>query len=210
VRGDQEGSDEMKKLIRFFISGLLFLIPVGITVYVLYVIFNMIAQGMKWGMDKLGVEMGWFGLAAVGMVVLLAVVTFVGMLTSFFVTRPLVQLVEKFFGRLPLLKMLYNSIKDLIGAFMGDTKKFDKPVSVELVPGGKVRALGFVTRESLGFLGMKDQVAVYIPQSYNFAGSVLLVSTEQIQPLSVDSSALMTFVVSGGVSGPEEQKKDEG
>ena len=194
--------DRMKKLIRFFISGLLFLIPVGVTVFVLYKIFDLIATGM----EKLGVELGWFGGAAVGIVVLVAVVTFMGMLTTFFVTRPLVLFVEKFFGRLPLLKMLYNSIKDLIGAFMGDTKKFDKPVSVELVPGGKVRALGFVTRESLDFLGMKDQVAVYIPQSYNFAGSVLVVATGQIQPLSVDSSALMTFVVSGGVSGPEGEK----
>ena len=196
----------MKKLIRFFVSGLLFLIPVGVTVYVLFKIFDLIAKGM----EKLVPEMDWFPRAAVGIVVLMAVVTFVGMLTSFFVTRPLVKLVEKFFSRLPLLKLLYNSIKDLIGAFMGDTKKFNKPVSVEMVPGGKVYALGFVTRESLDFLGMKDQVAVYIPQSYNFAGSVLLVATEQIRALSVDSSALMTFVVSGGVSGPEEQKKDEG
>jgi len=192
----------MKKLIRFFISGLLFLIPVGITLYVLYMIFDIIAAGMQ----KLVPEMHWFGRAAVGIVVLAAVVTFVGMLTTFFVTRPLVQFVEKLFGRLPLLKLLYNSIKDLIGAFMGDTKKFNKPVSVEIVPGGKIRALGFVTRESLGFLGMEDEVAVYLPQSYNFAGNVLLVPSDQVQPLSVDSSAMMTFVVSGGVSGPEEEK----
>jgi len=202
LSGEQEGSDRMKKLIRFFVSGLLFLIPVGVTVYVLYMIFNLIAQGM----EKLVPEMAWFPRAAVGIVVLLAVVTFVGMLTSFFVTRPLVKFVEKLFGKLPLLKLLYNSIKDLIGAFMGDTKKFNKPVSVELVPGGKVRALGFVTRESLSFLGMENQVAVYIPQSYNFAGNVLLVPTEQVQSLSVDSSAMMTFVVSGGVSGPEGEK----
>ena len=91
---------------------------------------------------------------------------------------------------------------------MGDTKKFDKPVSVELIPGGKVRALGFVTRESLGFLGMENQVAVYMPQSYNFAGNVLLVPSDQVQSLSVDSSAIMTFVVSGGVSGPEGEKED--
>ena len=97
-----------------------------------------------------------------------------------------------------------------VGAFMGDTKKFNKPVSVELVPGGKVYALGFVTRESLSFLGMENQVAVYMPQSYNFAGNVLLVPTDQVQSLSVDSSAIMTFVVSGGVSGPEGEKKDEG
>jgi uncharacterized membrane protein len=99
---------------------------------------------------------------------------------------------------MPLVKVLYNSIKDLIGAFVGDKKNFDKPVMVSLVPGSPARVLGFLTREHLSFAD--EYVAVYFPQSYNFAGNVVLCRREQITPLDVPSSDLMAFIVSGGVT----------
>jgi uncharacterized membrane protein len=61
--------------------------------------------------------------------------------------------------------------------------------------------LGFVVRDALDALGAQDQVAVYVPQSYNFAGSLLIAPRDQIEPLNVASSDLMAFIVSGGVSG---------
>ncbi|MHC4411604.1 MAG: DUF502 domain-containing protein, partial [Planctomycetota bacterium] len=70
----------------------------------------------------------------------------------------------------------------------------------ELTAGGP-KALGFITRDSLEFLSLSDHVAVYFPQSYNFAGSVLIFLSDQVTPLDVDSSDAMAFIVSGGVSG---------
>jgi uncharacterized membrane protein len=99
------------------------------------------------------------------------------------------------------VKLVYSSIKDLINAFVGERKSFDKPVLVRLSPDDSVRALGFVTREALASLGLPEHVAVYFPQSYNFAGNLLIVPHDAIQPLSVSSGELMTFIVSGGVSG---------
>ncbi len=96
--------------------------------------------------------------------------------------------------------MLYSAIKDLIEAFAGKKKSFDKPAIVELTPGG-AKALGFITRETLEFLSLSDHVSVYFPQSYNFAGSVLIFPTERVTPIDIDSSEAMAFVVSGGVSG---------
>jgi uncharacterized membrane protein len=96
--------------------------------------------------------------------------------------------------------MIYSSVKDLVAAFTGDKKKFDKPVVVELVPSG-AKAIGFVTRESLGFLGLPGETAVYFPQSYNFAGSVLIFPSAQVKPLKIDSSEAMRFIISGGISG---------
>ncbi|MCJ7693137.1 MAG: hypothetical protein MUO22_06960, partial [Sedimentisphaerales bacterium] len=63
------------------------------------------------------------------------------------------------------------------------------------------KAAGFITRESLEILGLTDHVAVYLPQSYNFAGSVLIFPAEQVKPLNIESSKAMAFIVSGGVSG---------
>ena len=61
--------------------------------------------------------------------------------------------------------------------------------------------LGFATRDSLDVLGLPDHVAVYFPQSYNFAGNVLLFPRERVRPLEASSAQVMAFIVSGGVSG---------
>ena len=111
------------------------------------------------------------------------------------------RFVASLLKRFPLIKLLYTSIKDLIGAFVGDNKKFDKPVLITLVPGSDIKAIGFVTRESMSAWGLSDNVAVYLPQSYNFAGSLLVVPSAQVTPLDVPSGDVMAFVVSGGVTG---------
>ena len=115
--------------------------------------------------------------------------------------RAAVESAERWLSSLPLLKLVYGSIRDLIQAFVGDKKRFDKPVALALVPGSPVRVLGFVTREALNELGKADYVAVYVPQSYNFAGNLLIAPRDQVERLDASSSDLMTFIVSGGVSG---------
>ena len=84
---------------------------------------------------------------------------------------------------------------------MGEKRRFDQPVLVSLTPGGHGEAVGFVTRTDLEFLGLLDHVAVYFPQSYNFAGHLLVFPKDQVRPLEAESSEVMAFIVSGGVSG---------
>ena len=88
----------------------------------------------------------------------------------------------------------------LIGAFVGDKKKFDKPVKVEIVPGSNVGVVGFITRDDMGAWGLPGQVAVYLPQSYNFAGNLIVIPRERVTPIDVPSGDVMAFVVSGGVT----------
>ena len=108
---------------------------------------------------------------------------------------------DSFSLKAPFVKLLYTSIKDLIEAFMGEKRRFDQPVLVSLSPGGHGEAVGFVTRTDLEVLGLLDHVAVYFPQSYNFAGHLLVFPKDQIRPLEAESSEVMAFIVSGGVSG---------
>jgi len=96
--------------------------------------------------------------------------------------------------------LLYGSIKDIVEAFAGEEKKFDKPVIASLGVGG-AKVMGFVTSQTMESIGLTDYVAVYLPQSYNFAGNVLLFKKDSIQPLEIDSAKAMSFIVSGGVSG---------
>jgi len=192
----------MKKLGKYFIKGLMFIIPVGVTIFIVVWLFETIDQMVKslFTIGREGVEPQWWW-TGLGVIILLLVILLVGFLSSLFITRALLQLIEKLLGRLPLVKLLYSSIKDLVGAFVGDQKKFDQPVIVNVLPGGSAKALGFVTRKSMDFLGLEKSVAVYFPQSYNFAGSVLIFPADQVQPLQADSSDVMAFIVSGGVSG---------
>ena len=178
----------MKRLTKYFLEGLLVLVPLVATIYVIYAVFTKIDHIFK------------FSMPGMGFVVTILTITAVGFVSSNFLTRKLVGLVDKLFTRLPLVKMIYTSVKDLIGAFVGDKKSFDKPVLVTLSPGGSVQVIGFITRENLENIGFEDKIAVYLPQSYNFAGNLIVVPREQVTPVSADSGDVMAFIVSGGVA----------
>jgi uncharacterized membrane protein len=178
----------MGRITRYFFEGLLFLVPLVATIYVVYIVFTKVDGIFR------------FPVPGMGFLVTLFIITLIGFITSNVLTRGLVHIIDRVFGRLPLVKMIYNSVKDLIGAFVGDKKGFNKPVSVTLLPGGSMKVLGFVTSEDLGNLGLEGNVAVYLPQSYNFAGNLIIVPVEQVTPIEADTGDLMAFIVSGGIS----------
>jgi uncharacterized membrane protein len=179
----------MKTLTNYFLKGLLFLAPIVVTLYILYFIISAVDQifGIK--------------IPGLGFLITLVLVTAVGFFVSTFLARGAASLIDRLFSRMPFIKMIYSSIKDLVNAFVGEKKRFDKPVLVNLSPQNSVQTLGFITRESLDTIGRAESMAVYIPQSYNFAGNLIVVPKEQVVPLDIESGKVMTFIVSGGVSG---------
>lgn len=72
-----------------------------------------------------------------------------------------------------------------------------------------VTFIGFITKESLASRGMVNEVVVYLPQSYNFAGQIIVVPKEQVTIINASSSEVMAFIVSGGVTGTK-QKMSQG
>jgi uncharacterized membrane protein len=123
-----------------------------------------------------------------------------------FLFRPLWGLVESLLQKAPLINLVYNSLKDLVDAFVGDKKKFNKAVLVDL--GNGCLKPGFVTAESLAIDSMLDGptgaegdawVAVYFPHSYNFSGNVYVVRRSQTRSVDAPSADFMKFIVSGGV-----------
>jgi uncharacterized membrane protein len=178
----------MKRLTRYFLEGLLFLAPVMATIYVVYTVFIKVDGLFK------------FNVPGFGFLVTLLIITLIGFVASNLLTRKLLGLVDRLFRHLPLVKMIYTSVKDLIGAFVGDKKGFNKPVKLRLSPGGNLYALGFVTSENLDAMGIEGTVAVYLPQSYNFAGNLVLAPREHVTPVDAESGDVMAFIVSGGIS----------
>lgn len=182
----------MKKLINYFLKGLVIFVPIILTVVVLILTFTKLDNILN---DFFGVSF-----PGIGILITVVLIVVIGFVASNFLGKKLFALVEKVFTGLPLVKLLYSAVKDMIEAFAGEKKSFDKPVIATLAPGGAAKVVGFVTQETLENLGLSDHVAVYVPQSYNFAGNVMLFPKEAVKPLSIESSQAMAFIVSGGVS----------
>jgi uncharacterized membrane protein len=178
-----------KHIARYFVRGCLALAPLALTAYIVYLILKFADRMLPVGFPGLGIALA------------LVVITLVGFLTSNVIGRGILELADRLLTRVPLVKLIYASLKDLIGAFVGERRSFNKPVSIALTPDRSVRTLGFITRDTLAVLDMPGDVAVYLPQSYNFAGNLIIVPRDRVEILRVSSTELMTFIVSGGVSG---------
>jgi len=178
----------MRRILAYFVRGLVVVTPLAFTAYVIYLV--------------LGTVDGWLGIPipGVGLVVTVALITLAGFLASTVVTRGLISLVDETLNRLPFVRLLYNSTRDLLNAFVGSQKRFDRPVLVSLAD--NVSIFGFITQETLvGLPGAEGQVAVYCPQSYNFAGQLVIVPAHRVQPVPAQSADVLAFIVSGGVTG---------
>jgi uncharacterized membrane protein len=177
-----------RRLVAYFFRGLVLLAPLAVTVYVSIWLFQTID--------------GWLGLPVpgVGFVATLLLIVLVGLLGSNLLTRGAVSVLDSLLSKLPFVNLVYGSTRDLVKAFVGEKRRFDKPVLVELYPGGHAHVIGFVTQESLAQLGRDSLVSVYVPQSYHWAGQVFIFPAKVIQRLDASSAAVMAFVVSGGVT----------
>lgn len=184
----------MKKLIAYFVKGLLIFVPIALTVFLLFWVFSTLDAAV----NRL---FPFFNIPGAGILLTIVIITLIGFFASNFLGRKLFSLIDRIFTHLPLVKLLYSSFKDILQAFAGDKKSFDRPVMAAIVPGSSAKIVGFITRDSLENLGLEDYVAVYMPQSYNFAGNVLLFPKDSIEPLEIESSQAMAFIVSGGLSG---------
>lgn len=185
----------MTRLLNYFFRGLIVLAPVVVTVYVFWLIFSAVDQWMG------------FRIPGAGIVVTIVLITLFGFLTSNVLARWLVSLLDRVFNRLPLVRLVYSSTKDLLAAFMGEKRRFDRPVVVTTSADGIEKAFGFVTTEAMGRFGLEDHVTVYLPFSYTFTGVIRIYPTRNVKPLATDSAELMAFVVSGGVTGGEAARK---
>jgi len=183
----------MSRLLNYFLRGLVVVVPLALTIYVCVVIFTTIDS--------------WLGLKVrgVGFVLALLLITVVGFAASSIVTRSLLGALDRVLDRLPFVRLLYSSAKDMLNAFVGEKRRFDKPVLVSLSEDGAVKVMAFLTSDSLESLGIVDQVTVYMPQSYGFAGHILIVPATRVQRLEADAAEVMAFIISGGVTQVEKR-----
>lgn len=184
----------VKILIRSFLKGLLFLTPISLTVYISYEIIT-------WLDGLLPISIPGLGLISI-----VAGITLVGYLARSFFLQPFFEIFEESLEKIPIFSILFSSIKEVLEAFVGDNKKFDRPVIVALDEQQNVRKIGFVTQDDLTSLGLPGFVSVYLPHSFNFSGNNFIVKKELVTPIDSNGTDIMKFVVSGGVSEFETKK----
>jgi uncharacterized membrane protein len=203
----------LRKLLQYFLQGLIILAPIAITIFAVVSLFNWIDSILPnlihnlfprlLGSDESGAPKRIPGL---GFVVVIFIVFLVGYISSSFVVGRLVDLFDSILEKTPGIKIIYSTLKDFFEAFAGNKRKFDKAVlvSTEAID---VWRVGFITQEEVHEFGLQDYVTVYVPQSYGFAGNLYFVKKERVRMLTdISSSDAMKFAISGGVSDVEEEK----
>ena len=176
----------MRNFLNNFLRGLLLLVPMAAAMYVVYYIYTMLDSLID------------FGIPGLSFVIVILLITFVGFFTRKYNTGIFIWF-EDLVNKVPLLSLIHSSIKDLMNSFVGDKKKFNKPVLVKVE--NNLYKPGFVTSDDLKDIGLPGMVSVYLPHSYNFSGNVFLTDKKNIKPLKNSSSEVMKYIVSGGISG---------
>lgn len=177
-----------KKIYQYFLQGLFYTAPLGITIYLLVTVVLYIDSLFNTTIPGIGIISTLLG------------ITIIGWITTRFIHKPLLDRADKIIEKTPLVKLIYSSVKDLVSAFVGQKKKFNKPVIVAIDPNGLER-IGFIMEENLVFLGLPDtKVAVYFPMSVSIAGDLFIIDATRVRPLDASSAEVMKFIVSGGLT----------
>ena len=187
----------MKKLINYFLQGVLYIAPFGITAYIIYAIFMFIDNLL----DDTIQNYLHIDIPGLGLLVIIVFLILVGIIGQSIIAKPFKKLFKRFIDRTPLLRVIYSAFNDLLSAFVGKEKKFNKPVLVLVNTISNLEKLGFLTEEDLTNLNEKKKVAVYFPHSYNFSGELFIVPKNQIKLLDINPAEVMKFIISGGVAG---------
>ncbi len=198
-----------KKLLQYFLQGILVIAPITITIYALYFVISTIDGWIPlftYADEKGVIHVQNYG---VGLVLILSVIILIGFFSSFFISSRIISFMDKYMQKAPGIKHIYSTTRDFFEAFAGDKKKFTRNVLAN-VDDNNVWRLGFLTREDMSDFGLKDYVSVYVPMAYSVAGNVYIIPKDRVKPIThISSAQTMKFAVSGGVTDLDEDKSDE-
>ena len=185
----------MKRQIRILLAGALMVIPFAITVYVIWRVGTWLAD---MGGQVLPEELAKAGL---GIVVVLVGIYVVGLMTHLWIFRWAVNPVEKLVVRVPGVKTIYESVRDLLKLFGGDAKRMGRVV-LYTPPGMEMTMLAILTNERPGGLGReaKNKVAIYLPYSYMFGGITVYVSPDHLQEVDTPVEVALKLSATAQVS----------
>jgi uncharacterized membrane protein len=190
-----------RKFVNYVLNGLLITLPVFGTAYIIYELFKWLdglIPRMLYSEEELLSKGDNF--SGLGILVLLLVLFTMGWFGSLFINDRLKGLFERLLSKIPGVNNLYHTISDILGAFVGNKKKFNQPVLVKVSDQLDMEMIGFITDTDLSVLGeISGKVAVYFPMSYSFAGHMMVVPVRNIKRIERNAVDIMKYTVSGGI-----------
>jgi uncharacterized membrane protein len=190
-------SHRVKNFISHFVQGLIVIAPFIITIYIGYKVVGFLTSTLGYVPKMVHPLLD----PLIILVSFILVIYVIGLLSSSLLFTPMYSRFEKDIEKVPLVRIVYTSVKDLMSAFVGSKKKFKRPVLVTLDKANNIKQLGFITQEDLSDMGIdKEYMGVYMPFSYGFSGKLLIVHKDNVTPVDGSSTDLMKFIVSGGVT----------
>ncbi len=185
-----------RKAASYFLQGLLFITPIGVTVVAVVWFVNL--------MDELILpfieQVIPIHIPGLGIIVAFLCLAILGYIISKFISISAVNWLDSLMKRAPLVKVIYFAVKDLITVFFGKEDKMGKPVKVLVQRDPIQYKFGFVTRNDLSEFKLgQEMISVYFPFSYGVMGNQMAVARKDVEYLDVPASEVMKFIVSGGV-----------
>ena len=189
-----------KKIFRYFIQGVIVVAPIGITAYILYWMFEKVDNILR----------PFLTVPGLGFVIIIVFIVLVGWVSSNFLMGSVITFFDQWMERTPVIKFIYTSTKDFFEAFAGDKRKFNQAVLANVFA-DDVWIVGFLTDEEMGKFEMGEgMVAVYVPQSYNFAGQLYVLPRDKVRKIEkITSGEAMKYAVTGGVVDLDAERVDE-
>ncbi|MBS0003410.1 MAG: DUF502 domain-containing protein [Thioalkalivibrio sp.] len=197
----------MKGLTRTFLTGLAAILPIVITLALLWWLGTTAEELLGALLQAVLPDMLYF--PGLGLIVTLAVIFGIGVLLRAYVVQWLFGWIEGLMERIPVVKTIHGTVRDMMNLVSGDLeKKFGDAVLVTL-PGTDYRLVGFITRQDFSGLpdelGSEETIAVYLPMSYQIGGYTLMLPRKQLQPLHMSLEDAMRYTLTAGVSARKEK-----
>jgi len=191
----------MKSLGRIFLTGVLTVLPVLATAYLLIWLFttaeSFLGKPLRWLIPE-GYYRGGMGLL-VGIVVIFVV----GVLMRAYIVRRVFAFSERILLEIPLIKTIYAALRDFFGMFAAQSDQEALQVVTVTLPGSNMRLMGFVTRDEFsdvpGGIAEKGEVAVYLPMSYQVGGYTVFMPRSELSPIQMPREQAMRFVLTAGL-----------
>lgn len=197
----------MRKHLEIFFSGAIVLAPFAITAYVVW----WIGSGLDGLVQKVWPTAMWYH-PGIGVVIILVCVYLVGLLTRYAAFRWGLGLLDGLLARMPVIRTIYEALRDVIRLFGGDAKRMGQVVRYR-VPGTEIDLLGIRTATGIR-LGDEEKVAVYLPLSYQFAGYTIYVPPDAVQPVDMTVEQALKIAATAGAgtgdaSGPPTKRPQQ-
>lgn len=183
----------MKKFGNLFLQGLIAILPIAATVSILYWL-GAYAESLLGGLLKRGLPDDWYW-PGMGLLAGVVATCFIGLLVNAYLFQQVNKIAENTLSRIPLVKTIYNGVRDITAFLSASRHKSDMKTSVLVRLNEDMRVVGFVTSDNVPYDATEESVAVYLPMSYQIGGYTIFIPKDRLEPLNMPIEDAMRMVI---------------